>query len=69
MSNVNYDLSSDAADKIKTAMALFDTCSQNGSCSTAIDFSLCDPQPTKTEYKVIYFALLDIYKRIDPFAF
>ena len=69
MSNVYYDLSSDAADKIKSAMALLDECSQNGTCVTAINFGLCDPQPTETEYRTIYAAILDLYKRIAQYSY
>lgn len=69
MSNFYYDVSFNAAEKIKSAMIVLDQCSQNGTCATAINFNLCGPQLNTTDYRNLYTSLLDLYKRIPQYSF
>lgn len=68
MSNVYYDISAEASDKIKASMAIFYDCKTKGTCATAIpDLNLCDPQPNATDFTNLYRLTLFNYRYISQY--
>jgi hypothetical protein len=67
-----YSQSFVAATKINRAMAIFNACSTNSTCSSSglLDsLNLCGPQPNSTELRAIYESLTYIYKHISQFNY
>lgn len=67
-----YSRSFEAATKIHDAMASFNTCSMNGTCSSSGllgALNLCDPQPNATELRTLYSSLTVVYKHISQFNY
>jgi len=67
-----YSQSFVAATKFNRAMAAFDACSANGTCTSSglLDsLNLCGPQPNTTELRVIYESLTYTYKHISQFNY
>lgn len=63
VSNVYYDSSTRAAEKIKDAMLIFQDCSNKGTCASDIpDFNFCSPQPDATEFRNLYHLTLFNYR-------